>query len=155
MDVAALGRRWNKARHLRRPLPEDAPMDKRVRGGKPSLERIGELRGAVERHAQAVVELTKISVGDKLACIGRRIEATHLELENMEEDRNAVAANRRDTRLRLRQTRGLLYPCLKRDCPARIPRPQAHQSDGPLARRDGERRFDNLVDERRKSRVVS
>ena len=77
MDMAALGRRGNKARHLRRPLPEDAPMDKRVRGGKPSLERIGELKRAVERHAQAVVELAKIGVGDKLARISRRVEATH------------------------------------------------------------------------------
>ena len=70
-------------------------------------------------------------------------------------DRDAVAANRRDTRLRVRQPRGLLDPCLKRDRPAGIPRPQARQSDRPLARRSGERRFDDLVDERRKSRVVS
>src|SRR5580692_2715726 len=155
VDMAALGRRGNEARYLRRPLPEDAPMDKRLRSGKPRLERVSEFRGAVERHAQAVVELAKIGVGDKLARIGRRVEATHLELENMEEDRNAVAANRRYTRLRLRQSRGLLDPCLKRDRPACIPRPQARQSDRPLARRSGERRFDNLVDERRKSRVVS
>ena len=40
-------------------------------------------------------------------------------------------------------------------CPARIPRPQAHQSDRPLARRNSKGRFDDLVDERRKSRVVS
>ena len=44
-------------------------MDKRVGGGKPRLERVGELRRAVERHAQAVVELAKVGVGDKLARI--------------------------------------------------------------------------------------
>ena len=59
-------------------------MDKRLRTGKPRLERVRELRSAVEGHAQAVVELAKIGVGDKLARIGRRVEATHFELESME-----------------------------------------------------------------------
>ena len=36
-----------------------------------------------------------------------------------------------------------------------FPGPQAHQSDRPFARRNREGRFDDLVDERRKSRVVS
>src|SRR5258708_20225092 len=105
MDMAALARRGNKAGHLRRLLPEDAPMDKRLRGGKPRLERVGELGGAVERHAQAVVELTEIGVGDELGCIGRRVKLTHLELETMEDNPDAVAAYRPDAPLRFRQPR--------------------------------------------------
>src|SRR5258708_23688487 len=96
MDMAALARRGNKAGHLRRLLPEEAPMDKRLRGGKPRLERVGELGGAVERHAQAVVELTEIGVGDELGCIGRLFKLPHLELENMVDNRDAVATNQLD-----------------------------------------------------------
>ena len=56
-------------------------MDKRLGGGKPRLKRVGELRRAVERHAQAIVELAKVGVGDKLARIGRRVEAPTLSLK--------------------------------------------------------------------------
>ena len=86
MDMAAFGDRGNEAGHLRRLLPEDAPMDERLRGGEPRLERVGELRRAVERHAQAVVELAKIGVGDDVARVERGVEAARLQLEIMEDD---------------------------------------------------------------------
>ena len=108
MDVAALGGRGNEAGHLRRLLPEDAPVGKRVGGGKPRLERVGELRRAVERHAQAVVELAEIGVGGDLARIGRRVEAADLQLENMEDERDADSCIAAVPRLGLRTAR---TPC--------------------------------------------
>src|SRR5271157_3729986 len=85
MNVAALGGRGNEARHLRGLLPENAPENKVLSGGESRLQRVGEGGGAVERHTQSIVELAKVGVRDQLARVRRRVEAAHLQLEDMED----------------------------------------------------------------------
>ena len=104
-----------------------------------SLQRVGEGRGAVERHAQPVVELAKISVGDEVACVKGGVELTRFQLEGVEQDHDEVAASRRDALLRAREARGDRNGGFQRDGLAGVSRPQIGESDWPAARGGGKR----------------
>jgi hypothetical protein len=79
MDVIAAGRRRDEAGHQCRGLAVCSPARHAglLRRRKKPFQLVRKLRGAVERHAQSIVELAKVRVRHKLPPIPSRIKVTN------------------------------------------------------------------------------